>query len=96
MVYELLVRDFTKEGTITTAIDKLDYLKAMGVNAVELMPVQEFDGNDSWGYNPSFYFAPDKAYGTADNYKRFIDEAHARGMSVILDVVFNHATLSHP
>ena len=96
VVYELLVRDFTKEGTITAAIGKLDYLKAMGVNAVELMPVQEFDGNDSWGYNPSFYFAPDKAYGTPDDYKRFIDEAHARGMSVILDVVFNHATLSHP
>lgn len=96
VVYELLVRDFTKEGTITAAIGKLDYLKAMGVNAVELMPVQEFDGNDSWGYNPSFYFAPDKAYGTPNDYKRFIDEAHARGMSVILDVVFNHATLSHP
>lgn len=96
VIYELLVRDFTKEGTIKAAIGKLDYLKAMGVNAVELMPVQEFDGNDSWGYNPSFYFAPDKAYGTPDDYKRFIDEAHARGMSVILDVVFNHATSSHP
>ncbi|MDR1523955.1 MAG: hypothetical protein LBS79_01685, partial [Tannerella sp.] len=96
VIYELLVRDFTGEGTIAAAIEKFDYLKAMGVNAIELMPVQEFDGNDSWGYNPCFYFAPDKVYGTPDDYKHFIDEAHKRNIAVILDVVFNHATSSHP
>ncbi len=96
VIYELLIRDFTKEGTIAAATAKLDYLKALGVNAVELMPIQEFDGNDSWGYNPCFYFAADKAYGTPDDYKRFVDEAHLRGMSVILDAAFNHATSLHP
>ncbi len=82
-------------GTIETAMQHLDYLKALGVNAIELMPIQEFSGNDSWGYNPNFYFAPDKAYGTRDMYKKFIDECHKRGMAVILDVVFNHAD-NHP
>jgi len=95
-IYELLVRDFTEQGTIKAATAKLDYLEALGVNAIELMPVQEFDGNDSWGYNPCFYFAPDKAYGTPDDYKTFIDECHSRGMAVILDVVFNHATGQFP
>lgn len=96
VIYELLVRDFTEEGSIRAVHDKLDYLSSLGVNAIELMPIQEFDGNDSWGYNPCFFFAPDKAYGTAEAYKAFIDEAHRRGMAVILDVVFNHATGQHP
>ncbi|MGL5317112.1 MAG: alpha-amylase family glycosyl hydrolase, partial [Bacteroidales bacterium] len=91
MIYELLFRDFTVEGSVQAAIDKLDYLASLGINAIELMPVQEFDGNDSWGYNPNFYFAPDKAYGTANDYKEFIDECHKRGIAVILDVVFNHS-----
>ena len=95
LIYELLFRDFTEEGTVAAAIEKLDYLKDLGVNAVELMPIQEFSGNNSWGYNPNFYFAPDKAYGTRDMYKKFIDECHKRGMAVILDVVFNHAD-NHP
>jgi 1,4-alpha-glucan branching enzyme len=90
-IYELLLRDFTSEGTLNAAIEKLDYLKDLGVNAIELMPINEFDGNDSWGYNPTFYFAPDKAYGTESDYKRFIDECHKREMAVILDVVFNHS-----
>lgn len=96
VVYELLIRDFTKEGTIKAVQEKLDYIESLGVNAIELMPIQEFDGNDSWGYNPCFFFATDKAYGTSDAYKAFIDEAHQRGMAVILDVVFNHATGQHP
>ena len=75
---------------------KLSYLKAMGVNAIELMPVQEFDGNDSWGYNPCFFFAMDKAYGTKAMYKQFIDACHEAGMAVILDVVYNHATGNNP
>lgn len=74
----------------------LDYIKGLGVNAIELMPVMEFSGNNSWGYNPNFYFAPDKAYGTPDDYKRLIDEAHKRGLAVILDVVFNQSDNMHP
>ncbi|MDR2557058.1 MAG: T9SS type A sorting domain-containing protein [Bacteroidales bacterium] len=90
IIYELLFRDFTSQGTVKAAEEKLDYLKSLGINAIELMPVMEFDGNDSWGYNPTFYFASDKAYGTPSDYKHFIDECHKRGIAVILDIVFNH------
>ncbi|MFA6702987.1 MAG: alpha-amylase, partial [Dysgonamonadaceae bacterium] len=69
VIYELLLRDFTETGDINSAKAKLDYLEAVGVNAIELMPIQEFDGNDSWGYNPAFFFAMDKAYGTDKMYK---------------------------
>lgn len=96
VIYELLLRDFTESGDLNGAMEKLDYLRSMGVNAVELMPVQEFDANDSWGYNPCFYFAMDKAYGTKNMYKNFIDACHERGMAVILDVVYNHATGANP
>ena len=96
VIYELLLRDFTESGDINGAMAKLDYLQSLGVNAIELMPVQEFDGNDSWGYNPAFFFAMDKAYGTDRMYKQFIDECHKRGMAVILDVVYNHATGDNP
>lgn len=96
VIYELLVRDFTEEGSIDAVTAKLDYLETLGVNAIELLPIQEFDGNDSWGYNPCFYFAPDKAYGTKEDYKEFIDECHKRGIAVILDVVFNHTTGQFP
>ena len=95
-IYELLIRDFTEAGSINAVTAKLDYLETLGVNAIELMPIQEFDGNDSWGYNPCFYFATDKAYGTDEAYKYFIDECHKRGIAVIVDVVFNHATGQHP
>jgi 1,4-alpha-glucan branching enzyme len=95
-IYELLVRDFTEAGSIDAVTAKLDYFDTLGVNAIELMPIQEFDGNDSWGYNPCFYFATDKAYGTDEAYKRFIDECHKRGIAVIVDVVFNHATGQFP
>ena len=91
-IYELHLRDFSSEGTVDAAIAKLDHLATLGINAIELMPIQEFDGNDSWGYNPCFYFAPDKAYGTKEDYQRFIDECHKRGIAVIIDVVLNHAT----
>lgn len=90
-IYELLLRDFTSEGTVKAAIGKLDYLKRLGVNAIELMPINEFDGNDSWGYNPNFWMATDKAYGTSEDFKLFIDECHRRGIAVILDIVFNHS-----
>lgn len=91
VIYELLIRDFVATSDIKTVIDTLEYLERLGVNAIELMPVNQFEGNDSWGYNPSFYFATDKAYGRRDDYKRFIDECHKRGIAVILDMVLNHS-----
>ncbi len=91
VIYELLVRDFTSEHTFLSVVDKLDYLKTLGINALELMPVNEFEGNESWGYNPSFYFAPDKYYGTGNGLKKLVDEAHRRGMAVIIDMVLNHS-----
>lgn len=100
IIYELLLREFTengdKEGNLKLAMQKLDMLQELGVNAIELMPVQEFDGNNSWGYNPCSFFALDKAYGTREDYKKFIDECHKRGMAVLFDVVYNHATGSFP
>lgn len=96
VIYELLIRDFTTQKSLNATIDKLDYLKTLGVTAIELMPIQEFDGNNSWGYNPNHYFAADKAYGNQETYKKFIDECHKRGMAVIVDVVFNHATGNFP
>ncbi len=91
VIYELLIRDFLNTHDYKTLIDTLDYLKNLGVNAIELMPINEFEGNISWGYNPSFYFAVDKYYGTADDLKKFIDECHKRNIAVILDVVLNHS-----
>ena len=96
VIYELHLRDFTTSENLAGALDKLDYLKAMGVNAIELMPTQEFSGNDSWGYNPIFYFAMDKYYGTKNQYKEFIDACHERGLGVILDVVYNQADYEMP
>lgn len=100
IIYELLLRDFTDnksgEGHLNAAMEYLDYLEGIGINAVELMPVQEFDGNNSWGYGTHAYFALDKVYGNRDTYKKFIDECHKRGMAVIFDVVYNHATGAHP
>ncbi len=98
IIYELLFRDFSATGDINGAMEKLrdGYFTELGVNAIELMPVQEFDGNDSWGYNPNSYFAMDKAYGTRRMYKEFIDECHRQGIAVLLDVVYNQATGAHP
>lgn len=94
-IYELHFRDFTDEGTYLAAIDKLDYIKGLGVTAIHVMPVSEFEGNSSWGYNPNFYFAPDKAYGTANDLKKFIDECHKRKILVFNDMVLNHAFYSN-
>lgn len=96
IVYELLVRDFTTEKTWQSLIDKIAYLKSLNINAVELMPVMEFDGNNSWGYNTSFHYALDKAYGTPENFKEFIDLCHQNGIAVILDIALNHATGRSP
>ena len=91
VIYELLVRDFTDARNYKTLIDSLTYLKYLGVNAIELMPVNEFEGNLSWGYNPSFYFAADKYYGPKEMLKEFIDSCHVNGIAVIMDLVPNHA-----
>lgn len=103
VIYEMLFRDFTGtegeakgNGSVRQAIEKIPYLKALGVNAVELMPIMEFSGNNSWGYNTNYYFAPDKAYGAPDDYKEFIDLCHQNGMAVILDIVFNQSDGLHP
>ena len=92
VIYELLIRDFSATKDLKGVMDRLDHIEDLGVNAIELMPVQEFDGNLSWGYNPNHYFALDKAYGTREMYKDFIDECHRRGIAVIIDVVYNHLT----
>lgn len=91
VIYELLLRDFLAQSNYQTLLDTLDYLQRLGVNAIEFMPVKEFEGNISWGYNPMFFLALDKAYGTPHAFKRFIDEAHSRGIAIILDQVLNHA-----
>lgn len=91
IIYELLMRDFTDAHNWQTMIDTLTYLQRLGINAIELMPVNEFEGNDSWGYNPSFYFAPDKYYGTKNKLKEFIDSCHQKQIAVILDMVPNHS-----
>ncbi|MBN1340252.1 MAG: T9SS type A sorting domain-containing protein [Bacteroidales bacterium] len=91
IIYELLLRDFLYAHDFKTLKDTLQYFKRLGITAIELMPVNEFEGNLSWGYNPSFYFAPDKYYGPKDDMKAFIDECHANGMAVIMDMVLNHA-----
>lgn len=96
IIYELLVRDFTAAGNWQTLRDTLGYLKGLGINAIELMPFNEFEGNDSWGYNPNFYFAPDKAYGTENALKQFIDVCHQNGIAVIMDMVLNHSFGSSP
>ncbi|WP_052444671.1 alpha-amylase family glycosyl hydrolase [Flammeovirga sp. OC4] len=96
VVYELHIRDFVANDTYEEAIQKLDYIKDLGANTIHLMPVNEFEGNDSWGYNPNFYFAPDKYYGPKTKLMEFIDEAHGRGIAVIIDLVLNHSFHSSP
>ena len=96
VIYELLPRDFIAAHDYQTLLDTLDYLEDLGINAIQFMPVNEFEGNESWGYNPSFHMALDKYYGTPDTFKAFIDECHGRGIAVILDVVYNHAFSQSP
>ncbi|WP_426668748.1 alpha-amylase family glycosyl hydrolase [Mucilaginibacter sp. McL0603] len=96
VVYELLVRDFVGTHAYKTLTDTLNYLVRLGVNAVELMPVNEFEGNDSWGYNSNFMFALDKYYGTPNDYKAFIDACHAKGIAVVQDIVLEDQFGSSP
>ena len=96
VIYELLIRDFTEKHTFQSVIDSLHYLKHLGINAIELMPINEFEGNSSWGYNPNYYFAVDKYYGTKDEFKKLVDTAHSMGIAIILDVVYNHSFGTSP
>ena len=91
IIYEMLIRDFTEKHSYNAALNKLDYLDSLGINAIELMPTNEFEGNNSWGYNPSFYFAVDKYYGRNYDLKNFVNECHKRGIAVIGDMVLNHS-----
>lgn len=96
VIYELLVRDFVSTHSYQTLIDTLSYLSNLGVNAIEVLPVNEFEGNSSWGYNTNFMFALDKYYGTKNAYKAFIDACHAKGMAVIQDIVLEDQFGSSP
>jgi 1,4-alpha-glucan branching enzyme len=96
VIYELLVRDFVAASNWQTLKDTLNYLKKLGVNAIEVMPFNNFEGTSSWGYDPDFYFAPDKVYGTETALKQFIDACHQNGMAVIMDMVLNHSFGSSP
>ena len=91
VIYELLVRDFVSNHNWNTLRDTLNYLKRLGVNAIEIMPFNEFEGNESWGYNPDFYFAPDKYYGPANSLKELIDSCHKNGIAVLMDIALNHS-----
>jgi maltooligosyltrehalose trehalohydrolase len=90
VAYELHVGSFTPEGTFTSAIAKLDHLARLGVTHVELMPLNEFSGNHGWGYDGVDLFAPHHAYGGPEDLKKLVNACHARGMAVLLDVVYNH------
>lgn len=90
VVYELLLRDFVARHDYQTLTDSLPYLKRLGINAIQLMPIMEFEGNESWGYNPAFFFAPDKYYGTKNDLKKLVDKAHENGIAIILDIALNH------
>lgn len=90
VIYELLIRDFNEQKTWQSLIDQFGYLQALNINAIELMPIMEFEGNISWGYNTAYHMALDKAYGTEESMKAFIDLCHQNGIAVILDVALNH------
>jgi glycosidase len=95
-IYEVLVRDFVATHSYKTLTDTLNYIANLGINAIELLPVNEFEGNDSWGYNSNFMFALDKYYGTPNDYKAFIDACHAKGIAVIQDIVLEDQFGSSP
>ena len=96
VIYEILIRDFDIDRNFQNVIDKIDYFKDLNINAIELMPIMEFEGNESWGYNPSFHMALDKFYGTKNKFKELVDLCHQNGIAVILDIAFNHAFGRNP
>ncbi len=90
MTYELLIRDYANPGNFQSVINNLQELASLGINTLKLMPFTEFENNNSWGYNPSYMFAVDKAYGTENKLRELIDSCHGRGIAVVLDMVLNH------
>lgn len=97
VIYEMHVADFTggevddnKRGKYLDAIEKLDYLQELGINAIELMPVNEYPGDYSWGYKVRHFFATESSYGSTEDLKRFLDECHSRGIRVFMDGIYNH------
>jgi 1,4-alpha-glucan branching enzyme len=103
VIYEMHIADFSggeddplKRGKYKHAIEKLDYLCDLGINAIELMPVKEYPGDYSWGYNPRHFFAPESSYGSTADLKRLIDECHGRGIRVIMDGIYNHSEAASP
>ncbi|MGE5892662.1 MAG: malto-oligosyltrehalose trehalohydrolase, partial [bacterium] len=90
IIYELHIGTFTEAGTFEAAISHLDYLKDLGITAIELMPIAQFPGNRNWGYDGAYPFAPQNSYGGPEGLKAFINASHQKGMAVILDVVYNH------
>ncbi|MDP0492222.1 MAG: alpha-amylase family glycosyl hydrolase [Verrucomicrobiota bacterium JB023] len=103
IIYELLVHDFSGEaadagerGTFAKVRGKLDYLRELGINAVELLPIGEYPGRDGWGYNPRHFFATESSYGGAEELARLIDELHGAGIRVLKDGIYNHAEASSP
>lgn len=103
VIYELHVSDFSggeadekARGRYKHVIEKLDYLSELGINAIELMPLKEYPGDYSWGYNPRHFFATETSYGTTAELKQLIDECHGRGIRVIVDGIYNHSESSAP
>ncbi|WP_013325003.1 alpha-amylase family glycosyl hydrolase [Gloeothece verrucosa] len=103
VIYEMHVADFSggeddpyARGKYKHVIEKLDYLCELGINAIELMPVKEYPGEYSWGYNPRYFFATESSYGTTEGLKQLIDECHARGIRIIMDGIYNHSEASCP
>jgi 1,4-alpha-glucan branching enzyme len=103
VIYEMHVGDFSggeddpyARGKYKHVIEKLDYLCELGVNAIELMPVKEYPGDYSWGYNPRYFFATESSYGSTDGLKNLIDECHAHGIRVLMDGIFNHSEAESP
>lgn len=96
VVYELLIRDFDANRNYQDVINRIQYFKDLGINAIQLMPIMEFEGNESWGYNTAFHMALDKFYGTPEKLKELVDLCHQNGIAVILDIAFNHAFGRNP
>ncbi|WP_179318285.1 alpha-amylase family glycosyl hydrolase [Winogradskyella helgolandensis] len=96
IIYEVLIRDFDADRNFQDIIDRIDYFKNLNINAIELLPIMEYEGNESWGYNTSFHMAIDKFYGTQEKFKELVDICHQNGIAVILDIAFNHAFGRNP
>jgi 1,4-alpha-glucan branching enzyme len=103
VIYELHVGDFSggeddpyARGKYKHVIEKLDYLVELGINCIELMPVKEYPGDHSWGYNPRYFFATESSYGTTEELKALIDECHGRGIRVLMDGIYNHSESESP